>query len=113
MKEQRADYHPIIDNLTTALMLFDENRCLTSINSSGEVLLLVSRNKVVGMTPEQIWPNNSFFVEAINKSYEIDTVHIQRGAEMNLPNNKKTEVDYTQGVHNCISSKPTYSFLKM
>ena len=94
MKEQRADYHPIIDNLTTALMLFDENRCLTSINSSGEVLLLVSRNKVVGMTPEQIWPNNPFFVEAINKSYEIDTVHIQRGAEMNLPNNKKTEVDY-------------------
>ena len=71
MNEQRPDYHPIIDNLTTALMLFDENRCLTSINSSGEVLLLVSRNKVIGMTPEQIWPNNSFFVEAINKSYEI------------------------------------------
>ena len=93
MIEKDATYLSIMDHLATAVLLFDENQHLISINSAGENLLTVSKQRIIGMTPHQIWPANLFFIEAIKKSINADSVHIQRGTELNLTNNQTIKVD--------------------
>ena len=83
----------IFDHLTTAVLLFDENLRLVSINSAGESLLSVSCNRLLGKTPKKIWPNTSFFTNAIKKSFQYASTRIERGIEMDLINQNSIKVD--------------------
>ena len=83
----------IFDHLTTAVLLFDENLCLVSINSAGESLLSVSYNRLLGKTPKKIWPNTPFFTNAIKKSFQYASTRIERGIEMDLINQNSIKVD--------------------
>ena len=83
----------IFDHLTTAVLLFDENLCLVSINSAGESLLSVSSKRLLGRTPKKIWPNTSFFTNAIKKSFQYPSTRIERGIEMHLTNKHSIKVD--------------------
>ena len=74
----------IFDHLTTAVLLFDENLCLVSINNAGESLLSLSSKRLLGKTPKKIWPNTSFFANAIKKSFQYPSTRIERGIEMHL-----------------------------
>ena len=58
----------IVDHLATAVLLFDKELHLISINSAGEGLLSISNKRVSGMTPRQIWTGSSFFYESIQRS---------------------------------------------
>ena len=83
----------IFDHIATAVLLFDENLRLVSINSSGESLLLVSSKRLLGKTPKKIWPNTSFFTDAIKKSFQYASTRIERGIEMQLINQNSIKVD--------------------
>ena len=83
----------IVDHLATAVLLFDKDLHLISINNSGEGLLSVSSKRVQGMTPKQIWPKSSFFYEAIQRSLHTGSTCIERGVEMQLNLDQKIKVD--------------------
>ena len=83
----------IVEHLATAVLLFDKDLHLISINSAGEGLLSVSNKRVSGMTPKQIWPNSSFFYEAIQRSLHSGSTCIERGVEMHLNFDQKIKVD--------------------
>jgi len=83
----------IFDYLTTAVLLFDKNLRLVSINSAGESLLSVSSKRLLGKTPKKIWPNTSFFTDAIENSFQHTGTRIERGIEMNLINQNSVKVD--------------------
>jgi two-component system nitrogen regulation sensor histidine kinase GlnL len=83
----------IVENLATAVLLFDKDLHLISINNAGEGLLSVSSKRVSGMTPKQIWPNSSFFYEAIQRSLFSGGTCIQRGVDLYLNNAQKIKVD--------------------
>ncbi|MBL1142530.1 MAG: PAS domain-containing sensor histidine kinase [Proteobacteria bacterium] len=83
----------IIENLATAVLLFGKDLQLLFINSAGEGLLSVSHNRVAGMTPKQIWPNSSFFYEAIQRALYSGSTCIERGVELNLNNAQTILVD--------------------
>lgn len=83
----------IIEHLATAVLLFDKDLHLISINSAGEGLLSVSSKRVSGMTPRQIWPNSSFFYEAIQRALFSESTCIERGVDLNLNNDQKIKVD--------------------
>ena len=83
----------IVDHLATAVLLFDKDLHLISINNSGEGLLSVSSKRVRGMTPKQIWPKSSFFYEAIHRSLHTGSTCIERGVEMQLNMDQKIKVD--------------------
>ena len=89
--EQRAAQ--IIDHLATSVLLFDENLHLVSINSAGESLLSMSSKRILGMTPEKIWPNTIFFSDMIRKSFQFVRTRIERGVEMSLINRDSVKVD--------------------
>ena len=83
----------IFDHLTTAVLLFDENLCLVSINNAGESLLSLSSKRLLGKTPKKIWPNTSFFANAIKKSFQYPSTRIERGIEMHLTSKNSIKVD--------------------
>ena len=89
--EERAAQ--IIDHLATSVLLFDENLHLVSINSAGESLLSMSSKRIIGMTPEKIWPNTMFFSDMIRKSFQFVRTRIERGVEMSLINRDLVKVD--------------------
>ena len=89
--EERAAQ--IIDHLATSVLLFDENLHLVSINSAGESLLSMSSKRIIGMTPEKIWPNTMFFSDMIRKSFQFVRTRIERGVEMSLINRDSVKVD--------------------
>ena len=89
--EERAAQ--IIDHLATSVLLFDENLHLVSINSAGESLLSMSSKRIIGMTPEKIWPNTMFFSDTIRKSFQFVRTRIERGVEMGLINRDSVKVD--------------------
>ena len=83
----------IIDHLATSVLLFDENLHLVSINSAGESLLSMSSKRILGLTPEKIWPNTMFFPDMIRKSFQFVRTRIERGVEMGLINRDSVKVD--------------------
>jgi len=83
----------IIENLATAVLLFDKDLQLIFINSAGEGLLSVSNKRVSGMTPKQIWPNSSFFYEAIQRALFEGSTFIERGVDLQLAIDQKVKVD--------------------
>ncbi len=83
----------IVENLATAVLLFDKDLQLISINSAGEGLLSVSNKRVAGMTPKQIWPNSSFFNEAIQRSLFSGSTCIERGVDLHLNIDQNIKVD--------------------
>lgn len=83
----------IQENLATAVLLFDKDLHLMSINSAGEGLLSVSNKRVSGMTPKQIWPMSSFFYEAIQRSLFSGSTCVERGVDMHLNNDHTIKVD--------------------
>ena len=89
--EERAAQ--IIDHLATSVLLFDENLHLVSINSAGESLLSMSSKRILGLTPEKIWPNTMFFPDMIRKSFQFVRTRIERGVEMGLINRDSVKVD--------------------
>jgi len=83
----------IVEHLATAVLLFDRDLHLISINSAGEGLLSVSSKRISGMTPRQIWPNSSFFYEAIKRALFSESTCIERGVDLQLNMDQKLKVD--------------------
>ncbi len=50
-----AFYRRILDNLTDAVLLFDQQLCLTYINMPGEVLFAVSARQVLGARAQNVF----------------------------------------------------------
>jgi two-component system nitrogen regulation sensor histidine kinase GlnL len=83
----------VLDNLATAVLLFDKDLKLEFINSAGESLLFVSNKRVAGMTPKQIWPASSFFYEAIHRALFSGSTCVERGVDLILGINLSIKVD--------------------
>lgn len=83
----------IIENLATAVLLFSKDLKLIFINSAGEGLLSVSNNRVSGMALNQIWPDPSFFYEAIQRSLDSGNTCVERGVDLQLTIEQKIKVD--------------------
>lgn len=83
----------VLENLSTAILLFDADLSLVCINASGEDMLSVSSNRVDGLKPRQIWPKSAFFNRVLNKALDTGAKHIERGVLITLNNNSKIRVD--------------------
>ena len=83
----------VIENLATAVLLFGKDFKLLFINCAAEGLLSVSNNRALGMTPKQIWPNSSFFYEAIQRALHTGSTCIERGVDLQLAIDHKIKVD--------------------
>jgi len=92
MSFMQNDPLSLIENINTAVLVFDENLKLQSINAAGENLLSVSSNKVLGLGPDEILPGSGQFSENLKRTMLEVRPYTDWGVEIDLYNQRNITV---------------------
>lgn len=74
----------LIDNINTAVLVFDADLRLQFINAAGENLLSVSSNKVIGLSPKELLPASVQFAANLQRTLVDKHSYTDWGVELNL-----------------------------
>lgn len=85
----------ILDNLATAVLIFDRRLRLVFINPAGEMLFEVSAGKVVGRTVGELLPKSRRLVRALQRTLTHGSPFTARGVPLALPGTQRITVDCT------------------
>jgi len=85
----------LIENINTAVLVFDADLRLQSINAAGENLLSVSSNKSIGQTPAEMLPGSHRFSEILTRTLIEMRPYTDWDIELNLNNQKYINVGCT------------------
>ena len=83
----------ILENLTTAVLTFDTELCLTSINPAGEMLFEVSAKKIVGQKLTDLLPHSRRLAKSLRQTLENRHPYTVRGVPLRLPLERTITVD--------------------
>jgi two-component system nitrogen regulation sensor histidine kinase GlnL len=92
MNRTDIDSATLIENINTAVLVFDDKLRLQTINAAGENLLSVSSNKVIGLRPEDFLPGASQFFDNLKRTLVECRPYIEWGVELNLQNQRTITV---------------------
>ena len=82
----------VLDNINTAVLVFDSKLRLTSINTAGEDLLSVSRRMVQGQPSRDILPDSPGFTETLERTFAHRHRYTQWGVKLQLTNGESVTV---------------------
>ncbi|NNE37782.1 MAG: PAS domain-containing protein, partial [Gammaproteobacteria bacterium] len=82
----------LIENISTAVMVFDKTLRLLSINAAGENLLSLSINKVMGKRPEEFLSASQKFVEDVKRALDELHPYTDWGVELHLNGKNKNSI---------------------
>ncbi|MEW6331210.1 MAG: nitrogen regulation protein NR(II) [Pseudomonadota bacterium] len=85
----------ILDNLTTAVLTFDADLRLTSINPAGEMLFEISAKKAVGQKLAELLPHARLATRTLSQTLESRHPITARGVPLKLPGHRTITVDCT------------------
>ena len=85
----------ILDNLTTAILLFDDALRIDYINPAGEILFEVSAKHVVRQPLADLLVGETGIVDSLRRSLASGHPYTERELELHLPNNRTITVDMT------------------
>lgn len=85
----------ILDNLTTAILLFDDDLRIDYINPAGEILFEVSANHVVGQLLGELLMGGADVGDSLRRSLESGHPYTERELELRLVNTRTITVDMT------------------
>jgi two-component system nitrogen regulation sensor histidine kinase GlnL len=83
----------LLDNLSTAVLLFDENLKLTCINSACEDLLSLSFRRISGQSPYEFLPGATGFADTIKRSLNTGQPYTERSLTLDLSYTNSIIVD--------------------
>lgn len=96
---QAPDAHRrIVENLNTAVLVFDRELRLLSINPAGETLFEISAKQVVGQPLLAFLPNSRGLVKTLRQTFASGYPFIERGLHLSLPGARAITVDCTSTV---------------
>lgn len=84
----------VLDNLTTAVLMFDQSLHLTYVNPAGEMLLAASRRQVTGAAAGALF-TNAAFVDDLYESLAGGYPFTEREVELVLNGDRSVAVDVT------------------
>ncbi len=85
----------ILDSLTTAVLTFDADLRLTSINPAGEMLFEISAKKAVGQRLAELLPHARLAMKTLSQTLESRHPVTARGVPLKLPGHRIITVDCT------------------
>jgi two-component system nitrogen regulation sensor histidine kinase GlnL len=85
----------ILDNLTTAVLTFDADLRLTSINPAGEMLFEISAKKILGHPLADLLPHSPRLVRSLKQAVASRHPFTVRGVVLRTPWGKAVTVDCT------------------
>jgi len=85
----------ILENLNTAVLLFDRGLRLKYINPAGEMLFAASAKQITGQSVEELLPQSDQFTAALRRSHESGNPYTEREVQLILVNQQTITVDCT------------------
>lgn len=85
----------ILENIGTAVLVFDTRYRLVTINQAGEIMLAHSARHVCGRTAQELVLNAEVMVDQISKTLTSEQVVTQRGCLLELPDAPDLRVNCT------------------
>ena len=85
----------ILDNLSTAVMVFDDQFRLRYLNQAGEVMLAHSARHACGRSVHELVTNAGALEEQLAAAITSGNVIVQRGCELELPGTPALRVNCT------------------
>lgn len=89
----RTLHRYLVENLTTVILLLDENKRLVYMNPAGEMLLEVSLRRVRGFPIKELIPGDKSFQNNLQQSLDTGHPFTERERELKLPHNRHITVD--------------------
>ena len=83
----------LLDNLYTAVLVFDDALRLSDINNAGESLFFISRGKMYGHTAHEILAASHKLLENIERTRETRQPRMEWGIDLDFPDAKTVCVD--------------------
>ena len=83
----------LLDNLYTAVLVFDEHLRLTDVNNAGETLFFISRARMYGHEASEIPAASHRLLENIVSTLATRRPRIEWGLDLDLPDAKTMCVD--------------------
>ena len=93
MNDSAESTFEMLDHLATAVLLFDKDMKLVSINASGEDLLSISNRRAKGFFPHEVLPKATKFTDMIRSSLETGHPYAERCLTLDLHNANTITVD--------------------
>ena len=93
--EGRIEYKRLLDSLTTAVLLLDEDLQIRIVNPAAEDLMAMSSRKAVGLFLGEVFVNATEDIEAMREALLVRNGFTKRLARLHLPLGKAVELDYT------------------
>ena len=85
----------ILENLTTAVLVFDQNLRVRTMNPAAEVTLAVSDRQVHGLRIDELFREDSASLESIKSALETGACYNKREARLLLINGSALTADYS------------------
>ncbi len=85
----------ILENLNTAVLLFDEQLCLKQLNPASEAMLAVSARQAVGSAVKELVPADADFVAALQHALDTEEPRTEREIQLHLAHMHTIIVDCT------------------
>ncbi len=85
----------LLENLNTAVLLFDRELKLKFINPAGEMLFAVSAKQITGQSIDELLPHSGKFITALRRSHESGNPYTEREVRLILVNRQTITVDCT------------------
>ncbi len=87
------DWLNIGENLTTAIIVVDEDRIVKTVNTAVEDLLLLSRRSIIGKPLDELFVKQESITDIIQRAHEFQSRYTLREFEFEYP--EKFEADVT------------------
>lgn len=94
MTAARADQR-ILENLNTAVLLFNEALELAYINPAGEMLFALSARHIVGQPAGRLFSESQDFVAALTRSLNTGHPYTEHGTRLHMAGQRTVTVDVT------------------
>lgn len=88
-------FQRIVENLNTAVLVFDESLQVVSINPAGEALFEISAKQIVGQTLASFLPGSRYLIKPLRQALETGHPFTERGLDLALPGSRSVVVDCT------------------
>lgn len=95
MNLSMANGQQALDNMSTAVLVFDNDHFLIYMNPAAEVIFAVSQKRILGSTAELLLSGSESLMASFDRAITQGVQYTEREQQLNLPEGKTVTVDCT------------------
>ena len=84
-----------LDNMSTAVLVFDHSQQLVYMNPAAEVIFQVSQKRILGTSAEHLLAGSSKLMASFTRAVKHGAQYTEREQQLDLPEGKKLTIDCT------------------